>query len=142
MFVLGTITLLIGSTGVSRANATGTCAASGSSLDGEEQALITLTNNYRTQHGLVALSVSSTLQQAATWMAADMTTKSGFGHTDSLGRPFYVRQVDCGYSVPGGENIGAGGARVSAVQAFDLFFNSAEHNAIMLSPEFRDIGVA
>jgi hypothetical protein len=111
-------------------------------LDSEEQSLINLTNSYRAQHGLGALSVSPALQQAAAWMATDMTTKSGFGHTDSLGREFYVRQADCGYAVPGGENIGAGSARVTGADAFDLFHNSAVHDAIMLSPEFHEIGVA
>ena len=117
------VTLLVGATGVRQASASGTCATSGASLDSEEQSLINLTNSYRAQHGLGALSVSPALQQAAAWMATDMTTKSGFGHTDSLGREFYVRQADCGYAVPGGENIGAGSARVTGADAFDLFHN-------------------
>lgn len=143
VMVFGAIALLGGGAGGARpANASGTCDASGSAVDSEEQALINLTNSYRAQQALGALSVSPALQQAATWMATDMTTKSGFSHTDSLGRAFFVRQVDCGYPVPGGENIGAGGARASGAQAFDLFHNSAEHDAIMRSPEFHDIGVA
>ena len=142
MLALSATTLLGGAARVSPANASGSCQASGSGVDSEEQSLITLTNSYRAQHGLGALSVSPALQQAATWMATDMTTKSGFGHTDSLGREFFVRQTDCGYAAPGGENIGAGTVRVSGAQAFDLFHNSAAHDAIMLAPDFRDIGVA
>jgi uncharacterized protein YkwD len=142
VIALGAVVLFTGSAGVPRANADGTCATNDSSLDGEERALVDLTNSYRVQHGLSGLSVSAALEQAATWMATDMTTKSGFGHTDSLGRPFFVRQADCGYGAPGGENIGAGSARVSGAQAFDLFHNSAEHDAIMLSPEFHEIGVS
>lgn len=118
------------------------CTVSSTSIDGEEQALIAATNDYRVANGLGRLSVSAGLQQTATWMATDMTTKPGFGHRDSLGREFWQRQLDCGYATPGGENIGAGTVRDTGAKAFDLFRNSAAHNAIMLSPEFTEIGVA
>ncbi len=118
------------------------CTVSSATLDGEEQALIAATNDYRVANGLGRLSVSSGLQQTAEWMATDMTTKAGFSHRDSLGREFWQRMLDCGYPTPGGENIGAGTARDTGQKAFELFRNSPSHNAIMLSPEFTEIGVA
>jgi hypothetical protein len=75
-------------------------------------------------------------------MATDLSTRGTFSHTDSLGRPFYVRTRDCGYSAPGGENIGAGTVRDTGAAAFDQFHNSPVHDSIMLAPEFRQIGVA
>ena len=111
-------------------------------MDAEEQSLIALTNDYRAAHGLGRLAPSAGLEQTAAWMATDMTTKSGFSHRDSLGREFWQRMQDCGYGAVGGENIGAGTVRDSGASAFQLFRSSPEHDAIMLSPEFREIGVA
>ena len=71
-----------------------------------------------------------------------MATKGYFSHTDSLGRNPWTRLGDCGNPTYGGENLAAGTERASASAAFELLRNSPGHNAIMLSPEFRLIGIA
>lgn len=71
-----------------------------------------------------------------------MATKGYFSHTDSLGRNPWTRLGDCGNPTYGGENLAAGTERASASAAFELLRNSPGHNAVMLSPEFRLIGIA
>ena len=75
-------------------------------------------------------------------MVNDMGTKGYFGHSDSLGRSPWTRMGDCGNPTYGGENLAAGTERDSAAAAFELLRNSPSHNAVMLSPEFRLIGIA
>ena len=75
-------------------------------------------------------------------MVNDMATKGYFGHSDSLGRNPWTRMGDCGNPTYGGENLAAGTERDSAAAAFELLRNSPSHNAVMLSPEFRLIGIA
>ena len=75
-------------------------------------------------------------------MVNDMATTGRFGHTDSLGRDPWTRLADCGNPSYGGENLAAGTERSSAGSAFELLRNSPSHNAVMLSPEFRLIGIA
>lgn len=139
--VIALLAAFSGAANSQRVVASGSCSGGDASLDAEEQALIALTNSYRAEHGLRTLSAAPGLNRTAAWMVADMVTKSGFSHTDSLGRGFAPRANDCGYGAPGGENIGAGTNRNTAPAAFELFRNSPTHNEIMLSPEFVEIGV-
>lgn len=125
-----------------RAAAAGSCSGGDAALDGEEQSLIALVNGYRAQHGLVRLTTNAVLNRTAAWMVEDLSSHGIFSHTDSLGRPFYVRAKDCGYAMPGGENLSGGTIKDTGALAFDQFRNSPAHDAIMLSPEFREIGVA
>jgi len=111
-------------------------------MDGETQAFLVLINNYRAQNGLGTLTVSAALTQDASWMVNDLATNRYFSHTDSLGRSPWTRAADCGYGSAGGENLAAGTDRSTAAGAFQLFRNSSEHNAIMLTAEFHEIGIA
>ncbi|MEP7215306.1 MAG: CAP domain-containing protein [Anaerolineaceae bacterium] len=101
-----------------------------------------MTNAYRVQHGLGTLAISTGLNRASAWMVNDMATKGYFSHTDSLGRDPWTRLGDCGNPTYGGENLAAGTERGSASAAFELLKSSPSHNAVMLSPEFRLIGIA
>jgi len=121
-------------------SAQGSCSGS-SSMDGEAQAFLGLINSYRAQNGLGTLSVSPALTADASWMANDLGTHAYFSHTDSLGRSPWTRAADCGYGSAGGENLAAGTDRSTAQGAFQLFRNSPEHNAIMLTAEFQEIGI-
>src|SRR3970040_2369474 len=64
-------------------------------MDSEEQAFLTLINNYRAQNGLGALSLNTQLNNAAEWMSNDMGANNYFSHTDSLGRHPFQRVGDC-----------------------------------------------
>ncbi len=110
-------------------------------LDVEEQAFLTLINNYRQQNGLSLLQASVTLTNASKWMSADMVAKNYFNHTDSLGRDPFVRMGSFGYNFNTykGENIAAGYS--DAASTFNQWKNSAGHNANMLDPNYKVVGI-
>ncbi len=108
----------------------------------EELGFVFTINNYRAQNGLPSLQISHTLNKAATWMALDMIENQRFDHVDSLGRSPFNRAVDCGLSTGMGENLAAGNAWDTAVEAFNAWKNSPGHNANMLGSFYQSIGVA
>ncbi len=125
-----------------RAEALTNCTVTDNTIDTEEAAFLGLINGYRTQNGLGALSMSTNLNRAATWLGADMGAKRYFSHTDSLGRSAYTRAIDCGYPQGAGENIAAGTNWASASAVFAAWKGSAGHNANMLNGSYKQIGIA
>lgn len=115
---------------------TQTCA------DSEEAAFLQLINDYRAQNGLPALAFSQTLSVAAETLSLDMATKDFFSHTGSDGSSFVDRITAAGYPDPGNsaENIFAGDP--TALGAMQWWKNSPPHNANMLSPTAKAIGIA
>ena len=116
------------------------------SLDAEEQALVTLINDYRVENGLGALTLNSQLDDAAHWMSQDMATNSYLSHTDSLGRDAGQRILTFGNDpfFALGENIAGGSPAVgfnTAQRVFDAWKGSPGHNAAMLGGAFNVIGV-
>jgi hypothetical protein len=111
-------------------------------VDDEEQAFLRLINDYRARNNAPALTISPALTRAATWMAYDLSTRSGLAHSDSLGRTPWQRMPDCGYAVPGGENLAAGTNRSGAQWALDAWIASASHRDVMLAKDFATIGIA
>lgn len=124
------------------ASALTNCTVSDNSIDGEEQAFLGLINAYRAQSGLGALTMSTNLNRASTWMAADMGQKNYFSHTDSLGRSPSTRAIDCGYPQGAGENIAAGTNWSTASAVFAAWKASSGHNANMLNGSYRQIGIS
>src|SRR3990170_6181080 len=124
------------------ATAVGMPRAAEAAQDGEEQAFLTLINNYRTQNGLGTLSLNTQLTSASDWMSNDMGANNYFSHTDSLGRDPFQRMADFGYDYNTwkGENLAAGVD--TAQSAFDLWKNSPGHNANMLNGNFKVIGIS
>ena len=112
------------------------------SIDNEEQAMLTLINDYRGQNGLRQLKVSVSLTIAAEWMSGDMATKNYFGHTDSQGRDPFVRMTAFGYNYPTsrGENLAAG--YNDAVRTFNQWKSSPSHNSAMLNGNYSVVGIA
>lgn len=117
-------------------------AAQTPTIDAEEQGVLKLINDYRAQNGLGALRVSVALTRAADWMSADMAAKNYFSHTDSSGRDPFARMSAFGYSYNTyrGENIAAGYG--DAARTFNLWRNSPSHNATMLNPNFKVLGIS
>jgi uncharacterized protein YkwD len=112
-------------------------------LDLEETAFLTMINLHREQHGAGPLALSGPLVAAAKWMSADLAIRPDgiFSHTDSLGRDSGLRLCILGYCLNTwtGENIAAGNA--DAVGTFVQWRDSEGHNANMLRPEFKTIGI-
>ncbi|HEX2910220.1 MAG TPA: CAP domain-containing protein [Chloroflexia bacterium] len=118
-------------------------APTGSSvqLDNEEQSFIGLINDYRHAHGLGSLTIQPLLVQTARWMVHDMGVKNYFSHTDSMGRDPFKRMNDFGFNGSWmGENLAAG--RGTAAEVLEQWKNSPGHNALMLKPEFKLMGIA
>ena len=137
---LGSLWLL--APGASLADATSPCGAATGALDDEEQAFLVLLNEYRAAHGLPSLVASPSLNAAAAWHAEDMGQRNTFSHTDSLGRGPTERGADCGYSGGVGENIAAGTAWDTALEALEAWQNSPPHNDNLLGVGYRVLGVA
>jgi len=111
-------------------------------IDAVERREVALINSYRRSHGLRALKVDLKLSRAATWMSQDMARGHYFAHTDRQGRSPYGRMAVFGYPSNSwrGENLAA--AIGPPKLAFRAWRNSPEHNANMLDPHFRAIGVS
>lgn len=112
-----------------------------SDLSPDEAAVLSLINNYRSQHGLSTLKVSPTLSAAARWMSEDRAEHGCTGHTDSLGRNPLARIRAFGYThaMMWGEIIQCGGR--TPQEAFDAWRTSYEHNEVMLMGGFGVAGV-
>lgn len=103
---------------------------------------IALTNQYRVQHGLLPLSASAALVEAARSHAADMVMDPDyFSHTSRDGRDVGDRTEDAGYPMeaPVGENIAAG--HEDAESTHDQWVNSRGHRENVLSRTYTEMGV-
>lgn len=133
----------VGSGGLRPVAAAGSCAVSRPSLapDGEESDLLRRLNDYRSRNGLAPLALSPTLMAAAAWKSADLGANGYFSH-DDLGRSWLQRIRDCGYTTTANvaENLAAGNA--DGASAFQQWQTSSGHNANMLNPAMRAVGIA
>jgi uncharacterized protein YkwD len=111
-------------------------------IDSEERLMVDMINEYRKEHGLGPLQKSITLTRAADWMTKDMATNNIFGHTDSLGRGPGERIGSFGYPnrYYRGENLAAGFG--DAKTTLKQWKDSPSHNAAMLHPKFKAIGIS
>jgi len=113
----------------------------GVSLDSEELAFFVLINDYRRQNGLESLSLSPTLTLASHEHSLDMAAYDYFSHDSLDGRTLADRVLDAGYiyQTPVGENLAAG--YPTAIEAFEAWKASPDHNVNMLFGRFKVIGV-
>lgn len=121
--------------------ALGNCATARTSgtLDSEEQAMLGLINAYRTRDGLAPLTLSLTLDRAALWKSVDMAANGYFSHDDLI-RSWMQRFSDCGYPATArSENIAMGNADAAAT--FEQWRTSPPHNANLLNPSFKAVGI-
>lgn len=111
-------------------------------LDSEEQAFVTLLNNYRAQNGLGPIIIDSSIQAAAEWKSNDLGVNNYFAHNDLDGRDPWTRLCDFGYcyNTWKGENIAAG--YTTAQSAFNAWKASPGHNANMLGVNYKVMGIA
>ncbi|MEO8458259.1 MAG: CAP domain-containing protein [Chloroflexota bacterium] len=112
------------------------------SIDNEEQSFIDLLNQYRTDHQVPPLLIDPSLQAAADWKSTDLGQHNYFAHNDQNGRDPWDRMCYFGYcyNTWKGENIAAG--FVTGAQVFQGWKDSPDHNANMLGPNYRVMGLA
>jgi hypothetical protein len=104
------------------------------------QEVVNLTNQFRAQHGLGALSVNWNLSEAAQTHSENMAYQDFFSHIGADGSRPWDRAREAGYgSISVGENIGAGYSTPQGV--VDAWIRSDGHRANMLNSKFNEIGV-
>ena len=137
--------LLAGSTLVSPAGAT--VAGPASSMQALQTDLLTQINNFRRTHGLVALRLSSSLSGAARQHSGEMAARGYFSHSSADGSHFdrrIARYYPMGsrryWSV--GENLLWSSPDVDASGALQMWLNSPEHRANLLTARWREIGLS
>ncbi|HEY5624990.1 MAG TPA: CAP domain-containing protein, partial [Dehalococcoidia bacterium] len=103
------------------------------SFDSEEQAFLTLINDYRAQNGRAPLTTDCRLNAAADWFANDMAIDNYWpsNHYDNEDPPRSPAQRASEFGFNLGGEIIAGG-QISAKQALEAWQNSPGHNSVML----------
>ena len=103
--------------------------------------VIRLTNEKRAQNGLVPLSTNSVLSQAAQAKGADMLNKGYWAHVAPDGTQPWKFFIDFGYKYRyAGENLARDFSNPAS--AVDAWMNSPSHKENLLSPKYKEIGVA
>ena len=112
------------------------------SLDSEEQAFLTLINDYRAANGRAPLATDCRLHAAADWFANDMAIDNYWAsnHHDNEDPPRSPgeRAAAFGFVAPVGENIAAG--YTTAAFVFAAWQESSGHNSNMLG-NYAAIGI-
>ncbi len=117
--------------------------------DGDEATAAThcLVNAERTSRGLRPLRRDANLAQAARGHSADMVRRDFFAHVSPGGETLKDRVRAAGYGEPGqgwraGENLGWGTQERSSPNALvDAWLESPAHRRIMLSSDYRELGI-
>jgi uncharacterized protein YkwD len=119
-----------------------TQTSAGPNLNVEEQAFVTLINNYRQANGLRPLAIDWEMQSSSGRMSNDVGVEAYFSHTDSLGRSPWTRMCAFDYCDDTwmAENIAAGYSTASEV--FTAWKSSPGHNANMLSSNYVAMGIS
>lgn len=100
--------------------------------------VVSLVNAERARQGLPALTISTTVQQAAQTRAGELQTS--FSHTRPNGASCFTALTEAGVSYArAGENIAYGQSTPKAV--VQSWMNSSGHRANILSSSFTSIGV-
>ncbi|RMF68803.1 MAG: CAP domain-containing protein [Cyanobacteria bacterium J069] len=119
-------------------------AASGGTREAEPSGFIAevlrLTNQFRQQNGVQALSYNNKLGNAAQGHSLNMANQDFFSHTGKDGSTIGQRVTAAGYQwSTTGENIAAGYTTPAAV--VEGWINSPGHRANLLNPNYQEIGI-
>jgi hypothetical protein len=103
--------------------------------------LIDLTNEYRANLGLNALSANARLTQAAYNKAEDLLTRQYFDHTSPDGQKFsqWIKDVNYQYFYVG-ENLAIDFDNEEDL--FQAWLNSPTHKDNIVKPQYQEIGIA
>lgn len=103
--------------------------------------VIRLTNEKRSQAGLLPLSENPTLSQAAQAKGADMLNRDYWAHIAPDGTQPWKFFIDFGYKYRyAGENLARDFSNPSS--AVDAWMASPTHKENLLSPKYKEIGIA
>jgi uncharacterized protein YkwD len=104
-------------------------------------------NKIRAQHGLQPVRISARLTAAATQHSKEMGTAGYFTHNSHDGTAFWKRigrwYASSGYGYWSvGENLLWSSPQVDPAGAMELWMNSPEHRANILTARWREIGIS
>jgi Cysteine-rich secretory protein family/Secretion system C-terminal sorting domain len=106
----------------------------------EEDEMLLLVNNLRSENGLPALRLNQNLNKAAFDHSKDMADNNYFDHAGLNGSNFGQRAKNAGYTgFAYGENIAAGKSTV--VATFDQWKNSPDHRNNILNKNINEMGI-
>jgi uncharacterized protein YkwD len=111
----------------------------------QEQAMVCMSRWARHHQHLSGLSVSKQLRNSSAHKARDIRRCDDFSHYACGRNAFYWEQREGFFrgSFGAGENLALTyGADTSPRGTMDLWLNSPEHRAVLLSPRFRNVGMA
>jgi Cysteine-rich secretory protein family/Secretion system C-terminal sorting domain len=106
----------------------------------EEDEMLQLVNNLRSENGLPALRLNQNLNKAAFDHSKDMADNNYFDHDGLNGSTFGQRARNAGYTgFAYGENIAAGSSTTTA--AFTQWKNSPDHLSNILNRNINEMGI-
>jgi uncharacterized protein YkwD len=116
-------------------------------LSSLEQGVLADINAFRVQHHLVPLRLSAALTESSREHSQEMATQGYFAHDSADGSAFWKRIQSVYPSSPFrywavGENLLWSSPDVDAQGALQLWENSPEHRANLLTAEWREVGVS
>ncbi len=122
-------------------------ANSNVTLSSLESGVLQQLNKIRVQHGLVPLTISARLTAAAGQHSQEMGADGYFEHNSYDGTAFWKRighwYASSGYGFWSvGENLLWSSPDVDPAHALELWMNSPEHRANILTARWREIGVS
>jgi uncharacterized protein YkwD len=118
-----------------------------SSMQTLEAGVLQQINAFRRAHGFVPLRLSAKLSLAARQHTAEMAARGYFSHTSADGSKF-DRRIARYYSIAKwsywsvGENLLWSSPDVAAAGALQMWLNSPEHRANLLTKRWREIGLS
>jgi uncharacterized protein YkwD len=99
-------------------------------------------NAQRSEHGLAGLQPNRALSNAAMAHACDMAVRGYFSHQRPGGPDLKARLKTVGYGLrKAGENI-AYSRQAKVSSAAEIWRNSPPHWKTIISPDYKDIGIA
>jgi uncharacterized protein YkwD len=112
-------------------------------LNGTERAIVRQINHIRAEHGLASVHAGHALSRAADYHSRDMLRHDFFDHPSSDGTPFDQRVRSYANARMVGETLAALGQRHGGgATIVQMWMNSPPHRAVLLTAEFRRIGIA
>jgi uncharacterized protein YkwD len=116
-------------------------------LSSLESGVLSQLNKIRAQHGLQPVRINARLTAAAAQHSKDMGTAGYFQHNSNDGTAFWKR-IGHWYASNGygywsvGENLLWSSPEVDPAGALQLWMNSPEHRANILTARWREIGIS
>jgi Cysteine-rich secretory protein family/Secretion system C-terminal sorting domain len=106
----------------------------------DENEMLRLVNNLRSENGIPPVRLNPNLNKAAFNHSKDMADNNYFSHVGLNGSSFSQRAVNAGYTgSPLGENIAAGSSTAAAT--FDQWKNSPDHRSNILNRNANEMGI-